>query len=391
MSMKITRTILLGLSLASGCAPPGSPSDSSCADLAGTRIAGCAASQAPATTASVGEIKDVPAIDHRRYPDSVGYLYQSSLATIFWLQNEPRVAQSDDLVQHMERVILRGVAGEILTSTMQHVDSVPDTQPTLQDMATGAVQSVRAMAQYAFVTSDYEASLGSALNAYNTDPARQQAITDAVARVDAGLRAVAVANPTGPLPAAPPPPRQQLLRSGKYFADSVKDHARERLTTSANSLQRAIDTRNVMAYAAAFGDVFFRIGDADLARSALEALATHHVNGILTGHPLDAVINSHVASRDPGHPFAVDQLTLINQINLLSNDMSKPRHALVAALLLIDEDHRQVEADPTLSSPAIWDHIGDVPWLVSQLVRIKADGTTAVQVDAVIDSIVASL
>jgi len=106
---------------------------------------------------------------------------------------------------------------------------------------------------------------------------------------------------------------------------------------------------------------------------------------------LIALAAAQTASRDPDHPFAMNQLTLINQINLLANDMSKPRRALVAALLLIDEDHRQAEADPTLSSPVIWEHIGDAPWLVSQLVRIKADSTTAAEVDALIDRIVAKL
>jgi len=208
MSMKTTTTILLALSLGTSCASPVSPDDLSCGSLAGMSKVGCTASPAPLTAATANDIKDVPAIDQQRYPNSVGYLYQGSLATIFWLQNEPRVADADDLVRHMERVIARGVAGEILTSAMQRVDTVPDTQPTPQDMATGAVQSVRAMAQYAFVTSDYEASLGGALNAYNTDPVHLRAIGDAAAHVDAALRGVAAANPPEGLPAAPPPPRQ---------------------------------------------------------------------------------------------------------------------------------------------------------------------------------------
>lgn len=391
MSTNIIVAGLVGVSLTCGCSRPSFPDDPSGDSLAGPSEIARPASVAPATAATAGDIKDVPAIDQQRYPDSIGYLYQGSLATIFWLQNEPWVTRADDLTQYVGRLMQRGIAGEILTSNIQQVDAPPHGEPTLQDMATAAVQSVQAMAQYTFVTSDYVAALGGALKEYNTDPARQQAVADSASRVDSKLRAIAAASPPGSLPAPPPPANQQLLRPGKYLADAVKDHARERLLGSANRLQHAIETRNVTAYAIAFGEVFFRTEDAELARTALEVLSVHHLHGILRGQPLDTVVAQYVASKDPDRPFTVDQLSLINQVNLSANDESKPRRALVAALLLLDEDHRQAEADPTLSSAAIWDHVEDAPWLVSQLVRVKADGTTAAHIEAVIDGIVASL
>jgi hypothetical protein len=63
----------------------------------------------------------------------------------------------------------------------------------------------------------------------------------------------------------------------------------------------------------------------------------------------------------------------------------------VAALLLINEDHRQAEPDPTLTPLAVWSHVSDLTWLVARFVALKADGTTDAQFRAHIDSIVASI
>jgi hypothetical protein len=378
--------ILLGLSASTGClAFSAAPFDSQC------DRARCERSVS-AAVASAADVKDIPAVDPAHYPNSVGYLYQGSLANIFWLQNEPRAGQIADLVASIRALVGRGVAGEILSATMQAVDPLPDAQPTVSQMSRAAVQSVRQMAQYAFVTSDYADSLGSALGAYNTDPARHQALDDTAARVDAELRASATPSAPGTLPAPPPPVNQRLLRPGKYFADAVKDQARTRVTTRASVMQQAIDTRNATAYADAFTDVFLAQSDIDLAKIALDALAVHHIEGQLRGQPLDAVIAKYVTALPaPDRPLAVEQLALINQLNLIAGDTTTPRQPLVAALLLVDEDHRQGEQDATLSCPLIWQHVTDTAWLVSQLVRIKADGTTEAQVNALIAAIVASI
>jgi hypothetical protein len=376
MMAKSTMMVWLGLSTVTGCLfPSAAPVDDSTTALATSNA-----------------VTDVPAVDQQRYPDNIGYVYQGSLANIFWLQNEPRAGVLDDLVQSMRRGAARGVAGEILSSNMQHVDTIPDTQPSLPQMSKGAVQSARQMAQYAFVTADYSDALGTALAAYNTDPARKQAITDTATRLDGALDASATPNPAQPLPAGPPPASQRLLKPGTYLADAVRDHTRAHLVRSAAQLEAAITTRAVAAYADAFTDVFLMQRDLAVTRSAVEALAAHHRDGLLQGQPLDAVIAKYVTPLPaPDRPLSVEQLSLLNQINLLAGDPSKPRPALVAALLLVDEDHRQGEQDATLSCPLIWQHVTDATWLVSQLVRVKADGTTVAQVNAAIASIVASI
>jgi hypothetical protein len=378
MTMKAQPTMMvwLTLSTATGCSSsPATPVDDAVAAVVGNDA-----------------VTDVPAVDRGRYPDSIGYVYQSALANIFWLQNEPRAAQFDALVESMRRGMARGVAGEILSSDMQQVDRIPDTQPSLPQMSRSAVQSVRRMAQYAFVTADYSAALSTALEVYNTNAVRQHEITDLATRLDADLRAGATPHPAEPLPAPPPPSHQRLFRPGKYLADAVRDHARAHLVRKAAQLEAAVTAGAVAAYADAFTEVFLMQRDLDLSRSAVEALAVHHVDGVLRGHPLDQVIANHVTVRPaPDRSLSVDQLSLVNQINLLANDMTAPRPALVAALLLIDEDHRQGEQDATLSCALIWQHVTDYAWLVSQLVRVKADGTTEAQINATISSIVASL
>lgn len=147
-----------------------------------------------------------------------------------------------------------------------------------------------------------------------------------------------------------------------------------------------------MAYSRAFTDVFFMQRDPDLANGATEALATHHTNGLLRGQPLDAVVDRYV---DPqpvsGQSFSVEQLSLVNRINLISGDESAFIRSLVAALLLVAEDHRQGELDPILSPSLIWQRVDDEAWLVSQLARIKADGTTVAEIDEMISIILADL
>jgi hypothetical protein len=132
--------------------------------------------------------------------------------------------------------------------------------------------------------------------------------------------------------------------------------------------------------------------DINLTKDAHLALAAAHVDNVLRGQPLDAVVDKYVTTTpDPDHPMSMDQLCLVNQINLISNNTALSRQALVAALLLISEDHRQVEPDPTLTPTVIWSHVGDLTWLVTRYVGLKADGTTDAQVRAQIDSIVASI
>ena len=89
--------------------------------------------------------------------------------------------------------------------------------------------------------------------------------------------------------------------------------------------------------------------------------------------------------------MSMDQLCLVNQINLISNNATASRQALVAALLVINEDHRQAEPDPTLTPQTVWSHVSDLTWLVTRFVALKADGTTDAQVRAQNDSIVASI
>lgn len=389
MIAKSIATILLGLCAATGClALPDVP-----VEALGCRVSGgapCDPESVAAAAVTAADIKTIPAVDKAHYPDSIGYLYQGTLASILWLQSVPGAGQIDKLGQTLSRLMARGVTGEILTSAMQVVDTIPDTQPTLVQMAIGITQSVRLMAQYAFVTSDYEAALGATLGAYNADPARLQAIADTAARVAAEFHASAMPDPTRAPPAPPPP--QPLIRPGKYFADVVMDRARERLASNAARMERAVSARNPTAYADAFTQVFVLQQDRDLSNAAVEALGLHHVDGLLRGQPLDAVIAKYVNPiPTPDQPLSMEQLALINQISLLSGDTSTPRQPLVAALLVIDEAHRQGDQDATLSAPLIWQHITDTAWLVSQLVRIKADGTTEDQVNAVIATIVATI
>ena len=87
----------------------------------------------------------------------------------------------------------------------------------------------------------------------------------------------------------------------------------------------------------------------------------------------------------------MEQLRLINQINLISNGVAASPRPLVAALLLLAEDHRRGEQDTALSCGAIWAHVHDLDWLVSHYVQVKADGSTAHDVLTLIESIVASI
>ncbi|MEZ4362401.1 MAG: hypothetical protein R3B48_19585 [Kofleriaceae bacterium] len=338
-----------------------------------------------------GEIKELPAVSRVRYPDSIGFLYQGDLANVLWLQNEPRAVQLDELVESMRRAWARGVAGEILDSSMQVLDPIPEGEPSLPQLSKAAVQSIRRMAQYALVTADYSGALSFALDAYNADAARLQAITATATRLDGALRASALPNPGTPLPAPPPPPSTAMLRPGVYFADAVRERSRARLAASVAQLEAAIAARSLVAYADVFPEVFLAQRDLELTRRAAEALAAHHVGGVLQGQPLDQVIATYVTHANEPRPLSVDQLSLVNRINLLANDASVPRSALVAALLLIDEDHRQGERDATLSPSLIWQHVHDAAWLVAELVRVKADGTTAAELDAQISAIVAGL
>jgi hypothetical protein len=378
MTTKHHTLIALGLAIAASCnAPTESP------DVALGTASGTAA-------VTSNDIKDVPAVNPA-YPDSIGYVYQGSLATILWLQNQPRAARLEDLERRMGEVVRRGMSGEILSAAMQRVDRPPNAVPALPQMARTAVQSVKLMAQYTFVTSDYANALGNALNAYNSDPARKQAIVDKVAQVDTALRALATANPPGPLPAPPPPANQRMMRPGRHFAESIKSHERAHLVRSAHDLERAIAARNTAAYAVAFGDLFHLQSDIHLSKDAHESLAVRHLENFLRGQPLDTVIARYVTLSDPDRPYSMDQLSVVNRINLMSNLPDVTRQPLVAALLLIDEDHKHAENDPTLSPAVIWSHVGDLTWLVSRYVQRRADGTTDAEVRALLDSIVASL
>src|SRR5688500_6222610 len=104
MMAKSTMMVWLGLLTAPGCLFPPAPT----------------VDESQATLASDNAITDVLAVDRDLYPDNIGYLYQVSLANVFWLQNELRAVGTDELLQSMRRGVARGVAGEFLSSSMQH-------------------------------------------------------------------------------------------------------------------------------------------------------------------------------------------------------------------------------------------------------------------------------
>ena len=349
-------------------------------------------SHAASAVATSNVVADVPAVDRVHYPDSIGFLYQSDLASVFWLQNHPAMATLDDLQRHLANQMSRGLSGEILSSAMQHVDATTDAEPALPDMAKRSAQSVKLLVQYQSMAHDYAQALADGLNAYNTDPARRQNILDTVDQVEALFATDPAVHPAGLPPAPPPPPGQDVIRPAQYFADAFVVHERANLANRARDLQRAIDAHNAALYGDAFIDVYSMQRNVDIARDAVTALAAHHEDGVLKGQPLDVVIATYVLRPpDADNPYSPELLSLINQVNLLSNDLSVARQALVAALLLIDEDHQQHHADATLSFSLIWDHVADQSWLVSQYVRIKGNGMTTDQANTMIDGIVASL
>jgi hypothetical protein len=346
--------------------------------------------ESPLATTAV--VQDIPAVNRVRYPDSVAYMYESSLATIFWMQNEPRAGTLANLEQRLRRDMQAGLKGEFLISNLHRVEPVGGVQPSLSSSAKRTAQSMRLLTQYAFVAYDYARSLGSALHDYNSDPARLQALNAKAAQVNTLLYDMADPHHAGPLPRPPPPVGAQTIRDGKYFADAVRDHARANLTSRVAALRHAITSRNADTYASSFADVFFAQRDAEVADIAVNGLADHHEHGILRGQPLDRVIDQYVNTQPTAaRPMSMDQLNLINRINLLAGDPSVSRGALVAALLLINEDHRQGEVDLLLSSSSIWQRVHDREWLVSQLVRLGPDDMTEAQISELIANIVASV
>jgi hypothetical protein len=194
---KSHKTILLfGLFIVGGCS-----SFSSSSDDTGVATA----------TVTVSGIKDIPAVNRARYPDNIGFAYQGSLATMLWLQNDPSTRHFEDLQRSLSLNMRRGVLGEIINSSMQQVDPLPP-DPTVSQMVKQTAQWAHLMAQYTAVSQEYTDLLGQALESYNSDPARLQALSDTAATVETRLSATPASNPGGPLPAPPPPPGQRVLR-----------------------------------------------------------------------------------------------------------------------------------------------------------------------------------
>lgn len=338
---------------------------------------------------AANEVKDVPAVDRARFPDSIGYLYQSDLATVFWMQNHLELPRIEDLQQRIELSMARGLDGEFLSTAMQTVNATGAAQPTLPEMMQQSAQSLLMLSQVAFVASDYGQSLADALQRYNADATRVQTVTDAAAHVETALDTL-VASHTGGVPPPPPSTNLAVIKPGHYFADVIKSQEVSDLANAVQVMQSAIAQHDPASYEGAFSAVYYAQSNANLAKDAFAALSAHHDAGVLRGQPLDQVIQKYV--RIPAaQPLSVEQMALVNRINLRSNDDAASREALVGAVLLVDLDHHQQEQDPTLSCPLIWDHIADTTWLVAQYVRLKADGTTAGQALVLIDSIVATI
>src|SRR5262245_1887312 len=153
-----------------------------------------------AAPGSAGEVKDLPAVNQERYPDSIGYLYQGTLATVLWLQNKLGFRTIDELERHLSRAVAPGLRGEVVASEMQRVQQVTSSQPTLPQVARSAAQSVQLLAHYSFVTRDYGKSLRTDLGTYNADARRRSALAAAAGRVQAKLAAAERPGQAGPLP-----------------------------------------------------------------------------------------------------------------------------------------------------------------------------------------------
>lgn len=376
---RVSTAMLLAVSMTAGCQSPAAGPD-------GEPGTASSAAVAPPTP-----VKDIPAIDRQHYPDNLGYLYEGQVSTILWMQNRPTLTGIDNLASELRQTVRNGLIGDTVATTMQHIAPIIG-QPTMTDLAIRTVQSTRMLSQYAFTAQDYGEALSTALGVYNADPVRQQTIADTAARIDATLRGTPLVTPGGAIPRPPPPAAQAVIKPGQYFSDAVRDGAQAFLRTSTQALARAIQRRDVEAYGAAFTDVSYCQLDLALRDAAHAALAVAHADGVLQGQPLDKLVAQLVIQAPAATPeLSMEQLRLINQINLLANDTTVSEVALVAALLVFAEDRRQGEADDQLTGFAIWSHVRDSQWLISQYVRVKADGTTEQDVRTMIDNLIASL
>jgi hypothetical protein len=356
-------TLALGLSICAACSSPPPPAQVERAEQ-------------PIATASAEAIKEIPAVDRARYPDSVAYLYQGPLSKILWMQNIPPFTRMEELEPYLHEVAARGVSGEVVASSMQTVTPIP-ADPELEDLARSASQSTLLMAQYSNVAHDYSKALWENVSQYNGSPQRLAEIAGAASRVEAALQVMGEIAPVAPIP-PPAPNHRPALRDGTYFTETVLIGKRRYLASAAEALQRAITAHDPEAYDGAFSDVYAAQLDPAIRDEARAALAVSHQEALLTGQPLDRVILRYVLQGgEIAVALGVEQLRLINRVALRWHAPAASREAMILALLLVAEDRRQGHSDASFSCFKVWEHIHDPSWLVTEYLRLTGGGDAA--------------
>ncbi len=364
------RALAASLLLSAACASP-SPDDRTTGEL---------------TSASTAPVKEVDAIDRARYPDNLAYLYEGPLAKILWVQNVPAFQRIDKMESYLRDVVARGVAGEVISSSLPTVQPLP-ANPQLQHLARSSFQAAHLMAQHAKLAHDYTQSLQATVGQYNSDAQKLAEIAANATRVNTQLLSMGQIAPVAPIPPAAPN-SDPALRTGTHLSGTVLLGKQRYLTSADAALQRAIFARDTAAYGEAFSSVFAAQMDPQIRDEARVALGRSHQEALLSGHPLDGVIRDHVLpGSDPTASLAVEQLRLLNQVNLLSHHPTAPREAQILALLLVGEDLRQGQVDAAFSCFKIWNHIQDTNWLVTEYLRLKGSGNAQQVLDLVADII----
>lgn len=335
------------------------------------------------------EVQDIPAVNSSHFPDSIGYVYEGSHAKILWLQNLPSFESVDAFERYLRAVSSRGLSGEFVVSELQAVAPILG-EPELEDIAKRAMQSTRLMVQYSNVAHDYGEALSQAASQYNADSQKLGEIAADAARVGTMLQTLDDVSPVPALPSAPAS-GIEVLSTGSELPEAVLLGKQRHLAEAIGALHVALASRSVEAYGEAFSKVYAAQMDSSVRTVATEALGVDHTNAVLRGHPLDGVILQYVLQGSSiERPMAFEQLRLMNQVNLLSNDVSVSRAELVIALLLIEEGRRQGEDDLSFSYFNVWSHVQDVDWLVAEYLRVKGSGTSQ-EVLSMVENIVAGI
>jgi hypothetical protein len=292
----------------------------------------------PAVANSRSEMVSLKSDQALPYTDMYAFSFSGNDMDALWLQIPPFLEHETDLSNALFQFNKRGMTAEILKSPIPQIPIPDPSANTFERRMQLHKTAALGLLSTVTISAEYGTSLTSKLKGLAAADPGSALLKQKMLRLSLGKGS------QGPMPTGIvlDSSRPKVYDDPMPIAEAKKSVASRKLDDLEKGLSKAIQSRRLDLYEISVGQLLtLQEEGQESSASAAKILAGHHVNRVLRGFPIDALIDVLLPSSvlDSWEPY---DLIDLNKIILLSSDSGR-RNRLTAGLMLV---RASVEKNP---------------------------------------------